>query len=137
MNGRIQKWLILCLALTICGCGQDADRLARIFHKTAAKFSGLTEGLRDRLHNGWGAMRGSVSETSLDSRVALRLRWDTEMAGAEVEVRLTGPGTVELNGIVADLTQHRRAVELANTTTGVERVVDRLRDESDAGKPGG
>lgn len=135
MGGRIRQGLVLSLALLSCGCSQDADRLARVFHKTAAKFDGVTAGLRDKLHNGWGAVRGSVSETSLDSRVSLRLRWDSDMAGADVQVRLTRPSVVELTGIVADLAQRRRAVELAGTTVGVENVLDRLRVEADADKP--
>jgi osmotically-inducible protein OsmY len=134
MNGHIRRGLVLVLALTSCGCSQDADRLTRVFQKTSAKFDGVTEKLRDKLQNGWGAVRGSVSETSLDSRVALRLRWDTDMAGAEVQVRLVGPGAVELTGTVADLTQRRRAVELAHTTIGVESVIDRLSVEADAAK---
>ena len=118
----------------ICGCSQDADRLARVFHTTSAKFDGVTGRLRDRLHNGWGAVRGSVSETSLDSRVALRLRWDTDMAGSDVQVRLVAAGAIELTGAVADLTQRRRAVELAQTTAGVESVIDRLTVDADASK---
>jgi len=121
--------LALGLALAVGGCSQDADRMARVCHKTAAKFDGVTEGIRGRLQNGWGAVRGSVSESSLDSRVALRLRWDADMAGADVQVRLAGPGAVELRGTVADLTQRRRAVQLARTTVGVESVVDALTTE--------
>lgn len=134
MGKRIRQGLILALALTSCGCSKDADRLAGVFRKTSAKFDGVTEGLRDKLHNGWGAVRSSLSEASLDSRVSLRLRWDSEMTGAEVQVSLTGPNAVELKGDVADLAQRRRAVELAQTTTGVENVVDNLRIETDAGK---
>ncbi len=104
-------------------------------HKTAAKFDGVTEGMRDKLRNGWGAVRGSVGDASLDSRVALRLRRDTDMSGADVQVRLTAPATVELTGSVADLSQRRRAVELAHTTAGVENVLDRLTVEADADKP--
>lgn len=133
MGKRVRQGLVLALALTSCGCSKDADRLARVFRKTSAKFDGVTEGLRDKLHNGWGAVRSTISEASLDSRVALRLRWDSDMAGAEVQVRLTGPNAVELKGAVADLAQRRRAVELAQTTTGVENVVDNLRIEADAG----
>ena len=135
MGSCIRQGLVLSLALTSCGCGQDADRLVRIVHKTSAKFGSVTERLRDKLQHGWGAVRGSVSEASLDSRVALRLRWDSDMAGAEVQVRLVRPGVVELTGAVADLTQRRRAVELANTTVGVEEVRDRLRVEADASRP--
>jgi|SRR5579884_700289 len=135
MGRRIRQGFVLSVTLLSCGCNEDADRLARVFHKISTKFDGVTEGLRDKLHNGWGAVRGSVSETSLDSRVALRLRWDSDMTGADVQVRLTASGVVELTGSVADLTQRRRAVELAGTTVGVEGVLDRLRVEADADKP--
>ena len=131
MGRRIGRGLLWSLALVSSGCSQDADRLARIFHKTAVKFDGVTGRLRDKLHNGWGVVRGSVSEASLDSRVALRLHWDSDMVGADVQVRLAEPGVVELTGIVSDLAQRRRAVELANTTTGVEKVLDRLRISKD------
>lgn len=135
MGGRIRKGLILSLALVSCGCNEDVERLARVFHRISAKFDGVTEGLRDKLHNGWGAVRSSVTETSLDSRVELRLRWDRDMADANVQVRLTGPGVVELTGLVADLTQRRRAIALAGTTSGVESVRDHLRVEADAERP--
>lgn len=132
MSGRIRQGLLLGLALMSCGCTQDADRLARVFHKTAAKFDGVTEGLRDKLHNGWGAVHASVNETSLNNRVSLRLHWDSDMAGADVQASLAGSGVVELTGVVADLTQRRRAIELAGTTVGVERVLDNLRVGGDA-----
>ena len=117
------------------GGGWITDRFGLCQSLPLARLQAVTEGLRDKLHNGWGAVRGSVSDTSLDSRVALRLRWDSDMAGADVQVRLTGPSVVELTGVVADLAQRRRAIELAGTTTGVESVRDRLRVEADADKP--
>jgi osmotically-inducible protein OsmY len=135
MDRRGRRWRMLAVTLALCGCSDDADRLARVCRKTAAKFDGVTEGMRDKLHNGWGAVRGSVSEASLDSRVALRLRWDKDMNEADVQVRLVGPGAVELIGAVTDLSQRRRAVELAQTTAGVETVLDHLTVEADADKP--
>lgn len=134
MGKRLRQGLVLSLALASCGCNRDADQLARVFHKIAAKFDGMTEGLRDKLNNGWGAVRSSVSETGLNNRVSLRLRWDRDMDGADVQVRLTSPGAIELTGVVADLTQRRRAVELAQTTVGVESVLDQLRLETEDAK---
>lgn len=130
-----RRWLIAGLLLAVCGCSKDVDRLGQVCQRTAAKFAGATGGLRDKLQTGCGAVRGTVSETSLDSRVELRLRWDKDMAGAEVKVSLAGPGVVELTGTVADLTQRRRAVALAQTTTGIENVIDRLTVEADAARP--
>jgi osmotically-inducible protein OsmY len=134
MGRREKLVIVLGLTLTTCGCNRDADRLARICHKTTAKFDGVTENMRGKVQSGFGAMRGSLSESSLDSRVALRLRWDKDMAGAEVRVRTTGPGAVELQGVVADLSQRTRAVGLAHTTIGVEKVLDALTIEGDAGE---
>lgn len=134
MDMRIRLGLILILTLASYGCSKDAERLARVAHKTSAKFDGVTGRLRDKLHNGWGAVRSSVSDASLDGRVSLRLRWDNELAGADVQVRLAGPGVVELTGSVADLAQRRRAIELAQTTIGVESVLDHLSVETDADK---
>jgi osmotically-inducible protein OsmY len=125
---------MLVLLLAAGGCSQDADRMARVCQKTAAKFDSVTGGMRSKLNNGWGAVRGSVSEASLDSRVALRLRWDVDLTGAEIQVRPAGAGIVELRGTVADLAQRTRAVHLARTTTGVENVLDALTVETDADK---
>lgn len=134
MGSRVRWSLMLALSLAAAGCSQDADRMARLCQKTAAKFDGATEGIRGRLRTGFGAVRGTVSDTGVDSRVALRLRWDADMAGAEIQVRPAGSGVVELRGSVADLAQRTRAVQLARTTAGVENVVDALTVEADAEK---
>lgn len=131
----MRRGLLLAGIVTLCGCGDDVDRLGRVFDKTAAKFDGATESMRAKLQNGEKAVRGAIGETSLDSRVTLRMRWDADLVGAEVQANLVGPGTVELTGTVTDLAQQRRAVELAQTTLGVEKVLDRLTPASDADKP--
>jgi osmotically-inducible protein OsmY len=131
----MRRGLTLMGILMVCGCGDDVDRLGRVFERTAAKFEGATESLRDKLRNGCGAVNGAVNETSLDSRVALRLHWDKDLDGVEVQVHLAGPNAVELTGLVTDLKQQRRAVELAQSTSGVERVLDRLTLESDSENP--
>jgi osmotically-inducible protein OsmY len=115
------------LALAACGCSQDADGLARVCQKTAAKFDDATENMRGKLQNGWGAVRGSLPESGLDSRVSLRLRWDQELEGANISVAPAGAGMVRLTGDVTTLAQRRRAVALAQSTAGVEKVLDELR----------
>jgi osmotically-inducible protein OsmY len=127
MGGSGRRWLALGLALGTCGCSQDADGMARVCQKTAAKFDGVTENMRGKLHTGWGAVRGSLGESALESRVTLRLRWDQDLEEATIDVAPAGPGTVRLSGDVANLTQRRRAVALAQSTSGVEKVLDELR----------
>ena len=124
---RWKRWLWLGLVACACGCnGEDAARLTRIGNKLAAKFENATGGARGRLAGGWQAVRGSLSESTLDSRVAMRLRWDKWLAGSDVRVRSAGPGVVRLEGAVPDGAHRQRAVDLARSTLGVEKVEDAL-----------
>jgi osmotically-inducible protein OsmY len=118
-------WLLLGLLAT-CGCNhQDADRLARVSRKAAAKVEGLTGGAGQHLADACQALRASWDEVALDARVSARLRWDKGLAGSHIEVRATG-AAVELQGTVADANQRARAVEVAEATVGVEQVTDKL-----------
>ena len=126
-KGRVCRWALgLGLGL-VGGCGnQDADRMVRVGRLSLGKLEGLTGETRAKLSNGWQAVRGSLSDTSLDSRVLTRLRWDKGLAGTAVQVDTPGTGVVRLQGTVADDQQRRRAVDLAESTQGVEKVVDEL-----------
>jgi osmotically-inducible protein OsmY len=119
----MRRWAWLGVAVLSCGCGKDADRLARVCGLAAAKFEAMTGGARAKLTNGLQAARG---ETGLDSRVATRLRWDKAMDGADVHVYLAD-GAVQLEGTVVNAEQQKRAVELAMATTGVEKVESKLK----------
>jgi osmotically-inducible protein OsmY len=126
MGKRRARWLLAGLVLGLVGCShQDADRLARVGRRAAAKLEGLTGGAGHRLSDGWQTLRVGWDEVGLDSRVGARLRWDKGLAGANIEVRASGT-TVELHGTVADANQRGRAVELAEATLGVEHVTDKL-----------
>ncbi len=126
MVNRRVSGLCLVVLLAACGCSrQDAHRLARVTRKAVAKVEGLTGGAPDRLTAGWQAMRAGWDEAALDGRVAERLRWDRALAGAQVRVQASG-GVVELQGTVTNENQRSRALEVAEATVGVERVVDKL-----------
>lgn len=131
---RRSRWLCLALACAAAGCGKDADCLARVGKKSAERLDAVTGGARTRLSDGWQAVRGSVGEATLDSRVAVRLRWDKDLAGAELQVHSPAPGVVRLQGTVADLRQRQRAVALAQSTEGVAAVTDELKVLADEGK---
>ncbi|PWT88238.1 MAG: hypothetical protein C5B56_09100 [Proteobacteria bacterium] len=114
------------LAFVACGCeAQDTDRLARAARRIAAKFDTVTSSADDKITAGWQAFRSDLNEMSLDTRVSARLRWDKGLAGAKIQVQAKN-GVVELKGPVADLTQRRRAVEIAESTIGAEKVTDLL-----------
>lgn len=66
-----------------------------------------------------------MSHTAADGRVVARMLWDQSLCEVEIQVQLVDRGTVRLMGnVTAD--QKRRAVEIAQTTQGVEKVVDEL-----------
>jgi osmotically-inducible protein OsmY len=122
---RCWPWHVVSLALAAGCSNQDAEHLTTIARQTATRAEALAGGPEGRLAVGWHAIRGSGDQPALEARVAARLRWDKALAGAAVQVRVTG-GTVELRGTVRDLAQRRRAVELAQATVGVEEVADAL-----------
>jgi hypothetical protein len=123
----MKRWSLAALALLICGCGgQDVDRLGRICSMTAGKFNDMAGGPHGKLANGWNAVCGAISETTPDARVAARLRWDKALDKADIQVEAAGPGVVRLQGNVIDAAQQQRAGELAESTEGVEQVVNEL-----------
>jgi osmotically-inducible protein OsmY len=122
----VGRWVLLGL-VCVGGCkAKDTDTLVRIGRKTAARLDAATGGARGKLAGGVQAVRGSLSDSTPDSRVALRLRWDRYLAKAQVKVSLESPGVVVLEGTIRDTGYRQRAVDLAGSTLGVERVVDKL-----------
>jgi hypothetical protein len=118
-------WLLVVPILAGLGCSnEDTEHLVRVGKVTAAKVEALTGG-NDKLLGGWQAVRGDLNEVGLDARVAVRLRWDKSLADVRIEVHAKD-GQVELKGVVNDLAQRRRAVDLAESTAGAEKVNDLL-----------
>jgi hypothetical protein len=112
---------LLLLALTAGCTREDSDRLARVGRKAVEK----TEFLRGNLATGLEGLRSNLDEVGLDARVAYRLRWDRSLADSPIGVYAHGR-VIELKGTVHNLDERRRAVELAESTTGVEQVKDLL-----------
>lgn len=119
--GKLSACLLLAATLVAAGCNrQDTERLSNIGKKLAARAESVTAPVRQEL----GAQLSSLSGTP-ESRVSTRLRWDKLLAEANIEVRGT-PEAIELKGTVKSEDQRRRAVEIAETTTGVGKVSDAL-----------
>jgi osmotically-inducible protein OsmY len=64
----------------------------------------------------------------VESRVGARLGWDKNLEGLAIQVEADG-ATVKLHGKVPDPAKRRRAVELATSTSGVEKVTDEMEGE--------
>jgi BON domain len=113
-------WLLS--ALLMSGCNrQDTEALTRIGQKVQSRTEAVTGDLKNTAAASWH----TVGEFGVEARVAARLRWDKELAGAAIDVLSSGTG-VELRGKVATFEQRRRAVMLAESTIGVEGVKDSL-----------
>jgi osmotically-inducible protein OsmY len=108
------------------GCKRDdADRLVRVGRKVAGKVDNLSGHAQEKLVKALNGMTANLDDGALGARVTERLRWDRSLGGAQIEVHTTGP-VVELRGTTGTEEQRKRAVELAETTAGVERVIDGL-----------
>ncbi len=120
--------LFLLIALLSAGCNrQDADGLERIGHKVLERTQAAVSPLREKFDDtvkGFGSSSGS----GLHERVQRRLQWDKALADVAIEVTITDH-EVELKGKLKSAEQRRRAVELTETTAGVERVTDHLEVE--------
>lgn len=79
------------------------------------------EAARSELGRRWGQPRGSAQD------VAAALQADGKLARRGIDVDTIAEGVVELNGAVKDREEAERAVAIAQRTTGVYTVVNRLR----------
>jgi osmotically-inducible protein OsmY len=130
MRARIRvggPWGVVVLAGLACGCnGQDADRLAQIGRLSAARGEELTRGVRERLVRGWAAIQAGSAVAAVDGRVSSRIGWDKSMAGVDIQVSSPSSGVVVLRGSAPDESRRQRAAELAQSTDGVDRVVNEI-----------
>jgi hypothetical protein len=124
---RRRSLLLLAGLVLAAGCNrEDAERLARASRRGLMNIEAVVSGAASGLP-GWQGTP-NLPDGGLAARVAARLRWDKALADVPIEVQSQG-GVVELRGKVRDLTQRRRAIEIAETTAGVERVNDQLQSE--------
>jgi len=122
-KGCAGRWVCLAglfgvLALTSGCTQQDAEAMTCIGSKLAA----VAGDLKENLGVGW---QGVYNGMGLEGRVAARLHWDKNLADAKIQVKAAG-AEIELKGTVQNQEQRRRALDLAETTWGVERVSDSL-----------
>jgi osmotically-inducible protein OsmY len=103
----------------------DFDVLARVGKKTAEKVKGAMPEAR-QVAGPLAAFRAGDA-LPVEERVRVRIQTDKLMTGADVAVSPTATaGEVKLRGLVQTAGQKRRAVELAEGTAGVEKVIEEL-----------
>jgi osmotically-inducible protein OsmY len=115
----------LSLALTCAaGCNQqDADCLSRIGRKVAAHAKSGAGELGAKVDLRWA---GARKEPTLAEKIQDRLSFDNTLTEIAFEVNVKDK-EVELRGTVKTPLQRQRAIELAETVAGVDKVVDSLK----------
>jgi len=73
-------------------------------------------------------VRGQITaqERDLLARVTTRIRWDKKLIDSVLQIEVQLDGSVILRGSVLDAAAKNRAVDLAESTVGVTKVVDEL-----------
>ena len=126
LRWRIAGGFMAALVLAVAGCtSKDAEHLARVGEKVADKSKTLTADPTSKLSAGIQSVRANLTEWSLESRVLARIKWDKSLADAAIDVRVSD-NHVHLTGVIRSESQRRRAIELAKTTAGVEKVTEEL-----------
>lgn len=101
----------------------DLDKLTRVGHTVADK---LKDAMPETARVAGPIVAIKTGEwMSVDERVRVRLRTEKSLEGANILVIADG-NTVRLRGEVAGAHQTVRAIELAQSTTGVDKVVSEI-----------
>ena len=124
--GKMCKRGAILAALALAGCSnEDTEGLARVARLSAAKVEEMTGGAPNKVAASFESMRANWNELALDARVSLRLRWEKDLQSTTIQVEARN-GIVEVKGKVADILQRQRAIQVAQSTTGVVEVIDSL-----------
>jgi osmotically-inducible protein OsmY len=114
------------------GCNrQDTECLTRIGRKVSAHTKASTSEM-GKIDLSWVGMK---REPSLQEKVQDRLRYENTLSDVKLEVTVKDK-QVELKGTVKTPSQRQRAIELADTVGGVEKVSDAIvvREEDEAAR---
>jgi hypothetical protein len=130
-----RKWVgpLIALSFSIAGCNrQDTECLSRIGRKISAHAKTSSGEMGAKIDLGWAGMK---REPGLQEKVQDRLRFENTLNDVTLEV-LVKDKQVELKGTVKTASQRQRAIELADTVAGVEKVVDTIvvREAEEAAK---
>jgi len=108
--------LMMLLCLSGIGCQRnEGEKLARIGGKVAEKVQALVP---ERLPFG-------MKKDALEDRIKERIHQDRYLTAETIDVTADGSG-VRLRGKIASDALKKRAVELAESTVGVEKVTDEM-----------
>ena len=125
---HVSKFLLLafgvCLLSTTAALPAHAQQ--GIGERLGQQLDEGLERLSSEVREGWASLRKTVDRMGVQGRVYSRLRWDKQIATSQIDIEVQDEDVVALRGEVADAAAKRKAVQLANDTVGVARVIDEL-----------
>jgi len=134
----IPKSIVVALTLAstpifCAGCSRhDTEALGSIGRKIAAHTKRNTGDISPKLSMAWIAAK---KEPTLQEKIQDRLRWENTLTDVTFEVTVKEK-EVELKGAVKTAQQRLRAIELAETVSGVTKVTATItvQENDEAGK---
>ena len=111
--------LVVCGALRAVGQQKDSDSLGD-------KVDRGVRAVESRLRETWGDIKRGTHRMTVQGRVYARLYWDKSLTDATLTIETKDGGVVVLKGSVPSRDAKRRAVELAQSTVGVNETTDEL-----------
>jgi len=129
MSSRLK--LGLCILALAAGCSdKDVRKIEKVTGKAWNKAEKAGQQLGAELGLDLERAASRWEDLTLPGRVEQRLRWDQLLRGADIKVQIEQDQVV-LSGTIASETQRRRAVELAESTDGVQNVREALQIKGD------
>lgn len=119
-------FIFVAVCLTTAATTQPVQAQQGLGERLGQQLDQGLDRLGSELREGWASLRQSVDRMGIQGRVYGRLRWDKHIATAGIDVDTEEEGTVVLRGEVKSADAKQKAVQLANDTVGVKRVVDEL-----------
>jgi osmotically-inducible protein OsmY len=82
--------------------------------------------VESRLRESWGDIKKATHRMTLQGRVYARLYWDKALADSTIQIEPKDKGVIVLKGSVPSREAKRRALELSDSTVGVNETIDEL-----------
>jgi len=79
-----------------------------------------------KLRETWADIQRATRRMTVEARVYARLYWDKSLADALLKIEVKDEGVIVLKGSVPTADAKHRAVELAQSTVGVNQAIDEL-----------
>ncbi|HEV8003401.1 MAG TPA: BON domain-containing protein [Planctomycetaceae bacterium] len=111
--------VVLCGALKATGQQKESDSIGD-------KVDRGVKAVESKFREKWGDVKRATHRMTIEGRVYARLYWDKSLADADLKIEGKDGGLVVLHGSVPTVDAKHRAVELAQSTVGVNETTDEL-----------